>query len=264
MINKNDMHTNPLIHCITNPISINQCANAILAVGAKPIMAEHPKEVLEITKTADALLLNIGNITDARMEAMPISFKEAIKRNIPVVLDIVGLACSSMRKAFVSKLLKEASPTVIKGNYSEIFALYHQEYCSSGVDADASIDEENAEKAAIFLADKYKTTILATGKKDMITDGKRLVYINNGTQQLSSVTGTGCMLGALCASYLAMEHSFDAVVYACAVLGVSGELSETLAGNGTFMQKVMDRISTITKDEIEKHVKKEEKKIDEV
>ena len=120
MNNKKDMQKKPLIHCITNPISINQCATAILAVGAKPIMAEHPKEVAEITKTADALMLNIGNITDARMEAMPIALREASKKNIPIVLDIVGLACSSLRKSFVNGLMNEAMPTVIKGNYSEI------------------------------------------------------------------------------------------------------------------------------------------------
>lgn len=264
MINKKDIETKPLIHCITNPISINQCANAVLAVGAKPIMAEHPKEALEITKTADALMLNIGNITDARMEAMPISLKEATKRGIPVVLDIVGLACSSLRKSFVKELLKQAIPTVIKGNYSEIFALYSEEYRSLGVDADSSLGVENAEKAAVFLADRYHTIILATGQKDIVTDGKRLVYINNGTEQLSSVTGTGCMLGALCASYLATDHPFDSVVYACAVLGVSGELSETALGNGTFMQTLLDRLSTVTKADIEKHWKKEEKKIGEV
>ena len=264
MINKEDMQKKPLIHCITNPISINQCANAVLAVGAKPIMAEHPKEALEITKTADALMLNIGNITDARMESMPISLKEAAKKNIPVVLDIVGLACSSLRKSFVKELLREAIPTVIKGNYSEIFALYNEEYRSSGVDAEESLDADSAEKAAVFLADRYNTIILATGQKDIITDGRRLVYVNNGTEQLSSVTGTGCMLGALCASYLAEDNSFDAVVYACAVLGVAGELSETTTGNGTFMQNLIDRLSALTKADIEKHLKKEEKKIGEV
>ncbi len=264
MTEKKFIHIKPLIHCITNPISINQCANAVLAVGAKPIMAEHPKEVKEITKTADALMLNIGNITDPRMEAMPISLREAVKKNIPVVLDIVGLACSSLRKSFVNKLLKEAMPTVIKGNYSEIFALYNEEYSSSGVDADSTLSSEDTEKAAVFLAKKYNTIILATGKKDIITNGRRLVYIKNGTEQLSSVTGTGCMLGALCAAYLTMDNYFDAVVYACAALSISGEQSETLAGNASFMQGLMNRLSTITKADIQAYMKAEEKKIDEV
>ncbi len=202
MINKNDRQSKPLIHCITNPISINQCANTVLAVGAQPIMAEHPKEVCDITRASDALMLNIGNITDARMEAMPISLKEAERKNIPVVLDVVGLACSSLRKDFISKLMKVAIPTVIKGNYSEVFALYDKGYRSLGVDADASLDVCHVTKAAKQLALKYKTVILATGQTDIITDGEKTVCVKNGTPELASVTGTGCMLGALCATFL--------------------------------------------------------------
>ena len=261
---KNDMQKTHLIHCITNPISINQCANVILSTGAKPIMAEHPQEVKGITKNADALMLNIGNITDDRMKAMPISLRAATTKNIPVVLDVVGVACSSLRKSFVKKLLKVAIPTVIKGNYSEIYSMYNEEYQSSGVDADSSVSEENAEKAAIHLSRKYNTIILATGKKDIATDGKRLVYINNGTAQLSFVTGTGCMLGALCASLLTLENSLDSVIYACALLGISGELSETVLGNASFVQNLMDKISVLTKADIEKYKKTEEKTIEEV
>lgn len=252
----------PLIHCITNPISINQCANAILAVGAKPIMAEHPKEVAEITRTADALLLNIGNITDARMTSMPISLKEAEKKKIPVVLDIVGFACSSLRREFVNELMKIAVPMVIKGNYSEIFTLYDAKYRSLGVDSDECIDAETAQKAAVSLARKFDTTILATGETDIITDGNRLVHLHNGTKQLSEITGTGCMLGALCTAYLAMDNSFDSVVYACGMLGISGEMSETTAGNGTFMQRIINHLSVLTKDDIQKHLKKEKKKLE--
>lgn len=248
----------PLIHCITNPISINQCANAILAVGASPVMAEHPKEAAEITRTADALMLNIGNITDARMEAMPISLEEAAKKKIPVVLDIVGFACSSLRRELVDKLLRNAVPTLIKGNYSEIFALLHKEYSAFGVDADDFPDKNEIKASAIKLARKYNTIILATGKTDIITDGKRLVCLHNGTKQLSEITGTGCMLGALCASYLAEDNSFNSVVYACGMLGITGEMAETTIGNGTFMQRLMDCLSVITKAEIEKYLKKEE------
>ena len=125
----------PLVHCITNPISINQCANAVLAVGAKPIMAEHPKEVEEITNVADALVLNLGNITDARMESMLISAKTASENNIPFVVDAVGISCSALRRDYIKRIIKY-KPKVIKGNYSEIKALYDSEYKSAGVDAD--------------------------------------------------------------------------------------------------------------------------------
>ena len=95
----------PLIHCITNPISINQCANAVLAAGARPIMAEHPAEVKEITESADALVLNLGNITDVRMESMEIALRAAKEKGIPVVLDAVGTACSGLRRKFAARLL---------------------------------------------------------------------------------------------------------------------------------------------------------------
>lgn len=252
----------PLIHCITNPISINQCANAILAVSAQPIMAEHKKEAAEITETADALLLNIGNITDMRMESMPIALTAAAKKNIPIVLDIVGLACSTLRKEFVKKLLTIATPTVIKGNYSEIFSLYSNDYRSVGVDSDASLSEKNAQKAALFSAKKYKCIILATGKRDIVTDGKRIVYVGNGTKQLSAVTGTGCMLGALCAAYLAKDNCFNSVVYACAVLGISGEFAKTPDGNGSFVWHLTDEISKITDSDVQKYMKTEEIEID--
>ena len=236
----------PLIHCITNPISINQCANGILAIGARPMMAEHPKEVREITETAGALMLNLGNITDARMESMKISLLTAKEKNIPVMLDAVGIACSKLRRDYIAELLEIGIPTVIKGNYSEVYALYHDAYHSSGVDADASINAEAITHAAAELARKYHTTILASGKTDIVTDGTRIVQVKNGTSQLSAVTGTGCLLGALCGAYLAVCADMNAAVTACAVLGICGQLAETPKGSGSFMVNLMDVLSTLT------------------
>ena len=112
-IRKNVWQNEPLIHCITNPISINQCANGILAVGARPMMAEHPGEVTEITRTAQALMLNLGNITDVRMESMQLSATIAREQNIPFLLDAVGIACSNLRREYVHNLLNIAVPTVM-------------------------------------------------------------------------------------------------------------------------------------------------------
>ena len=252
----------PLIHCITNPISINQCANAVLAIGARPIMAEHPKEVREITDTADALMLNLGNITDARMTSMQISAQAAKEKNIPILLDAVGIACSKMRRDYVCDLLRTAMPTVIKGNYSEINALYHEAYRSSGVDADAALDERTLDRVAAQLARAYHTVILASGKVDIVTDGTRLVHIKNGTPQLSGITGTGCMLGALTTAYLAVKPGMDAVVTACAVLGICGQLSETDRGSGSFMMNLMDALSTLKNAEIEQLMDMEEIEIE--
>lgn len=252
----------PLIHCITNPISINQCANAVLAVGARPIMAEHPKEVKEITDTASALMLNLGNITDARMTSMQISAQAAAERPIPILLDAVGIACSKMRRDYVCDMVKMTMPTVIKGNYSEINALYHENYCSSGVDADTTLDERALDRVAVELARAYHTVILASGKVDIVTDGARLVHIKNGTPQLSGITGTGCVLGALTAAYLSMKPDMDAAITACVMLGVCGQLSETDRGSGSFMMNLMDALSTVKDTDIEQHMDMEEIEIE--
>ena len=254
----------PLIHCITNPISINQCANAVLAVGARPIMAEHPKEVGEITETAGALMLNLGNITDARMASMQISAQAAKERQIPILLDAVGIACSGLRRDYACGLIRTAMPTVIKGNYSEINALYHMAYRASGVDADAALDIRTVDRAALELARRGHTVILASGKVDIVTDGTRLVHIKNGTAQLSEITGTGCMLGALCAAYLSVSPDMDAAVMACVILGVCGQLAETGRGPGSFMVNLMDALATVQNADIEKYLDMEEISIEEL
>lgn len=257
-IRKTAKQTQPLIHCITNPISINQCANGILAIGARPMMAEHPKEVSEITRTAQALMLNLGNITDVRMESMLISAKTANKIELPILLDAVGIACSTLRREYIRELLNTATPTVIKGNYSEIQALYRDSYRSSGVDADSSLDIQTMDYAAISLARSLGTVILASGKVDIVTDGKCLYHIHNGTPLLSQVTGTGCLQGALCASYLSAKPGIEAVITGSSVLGICGELARTDCGTGTFLCSLMDKLSTLTDTEIEQNLNMEE------
>lgn len=251
-----------LIHCITNPISINQCANAILAVGGRPIMAEHPKEVSEITATAGALMLNLGNITDVRMEAMRLSARTAAEQGTPILLDAVGVACSKLRRDYACDLLEAVTPAVIKGNYSEINALYQERYRASGVDADAALDAQTVERAAAALARTRHTVVLASGKVDLVTDGMRLIRVRNGTPQLSCVTGTGCMLGALTAAYLSAASGLDAAVTACTVLGVCGQLAETERGSGSFMVGLLDALSTLQDAELERYMDLEEIEIE--
>lgn len=248
----------PLIHCITNPISIHQCANGILAVGARPMMAEHPKEAAQITQTAQVLMLNLGNITDARMESMSVSAQTARQAGIPILLDAVGIACSTLRREYVLELLKDGIPDVIKGNYSEIWALYRNDYHSSGVDADAALDVRGAQEAAVCLARRYRTIILASGKVDVVTDGNRVYHIHNGTPQLSQITGTGCLQGALCAAYLSAGSGIEAVITGCAVLGICGELAQTDRGSGTFLTNLMDALSTLTDGQLRQNLKLEE------
>lgn len=263
-IRKTVRQNQPLIHCITNPISINQCANAILAIGARPMMAEHPKEVSEITGTAQALMLNIGNITDARMESILISAKTAQKTGIPFLLDAVGIACSTLRREFVWELLSTAMPTVIKGNYSEIQALYRESYRSSGVDADSGLDTHTLDRAALSLARSLGTMILASGKVDIVTDGNRLYHICNGIPQLSHITGTGCLQSALCAAYLSAKSGMEAVITGCSVLGICGELAQTDRGTGTFLCNLMDCLYTLTDADLKEKLKLEEINIEKI
>lgn len=254
-IRKSVKDQNPLVHCITNPISINQCANAVLAVGASPIMAEHPEEVAEITSTAKALVLNLGNITDVRMKSMLISSEVAYKNGIPFVIDAVGIACSRLRYDFLHKLLKY-KPSLIKGNYSEVNSLYNRAYKSSGVDAKLT-DEKTITEAAVWLAKKYECIVLASGKTDIVTDGDRFFCIKNGTPSLAGITGTGCMLGVLCGCYLSVRNNIYGVIAACSVLGICGELAKTDAGNGTFFINLLDKLSNLSDTDIEKNLRME-------
>lgn len=247
----------PLIHCITNPISINQCANTVLAVSARPVMAEHPLEVEEITSTASALMLNLGNISDVRMESMKLAAGTASLRAIPIVFDAVGVACSSLRRAYTLDFIKKTAPTVIKGNYSEILALTDSKYLSEGVDADKNLEFAAALNAAVALSEGSGSIVLASGKTDIVTDGKSVIIIKNGSPMLSSITGTGCMLGALTACFLSgtsADNSLTAAALACAYLGICGELAETEKGSGSFSLNLFDRLSSSDMDVIKERL----------
>ena len=123
----------PLVHCITNPISINDCANAVLALGAKPIMAEHPLETADIAASAEALCVNLGNITDVRLEGITAAAQSANKNNVPIIIDAVGVTCSSLRKRFCLDFINKFKPDIIKGNAAEIKALAGESFAAKGI-----------------------------------------------------------------------------------------------------------------------------------
>lgn len=254
LINAFENKSGGLIHCITNPISINQCANAILALSAKPIMAEHPCEVREITASSDALLLNLGNITDVRIKSMKKSAKTANKAGIPVVIDAVGTACSRLRRKFAHKLISKYNVDIIKGNYSEIYALYNDFYTGVGVDGDENLNCSKVAEISKMLAQKYRCVILASGKIDIITDGESVYFLHNGTPQMSQVTGMGCMLGAICTVFSARCDAFLSAILACAVMTICAE--RVSSPNGSFTAKLIDEISMF-KSEYLKEIKLE-------
>lgn len=253
----------PLIHCITNPISINDCANFVLATGAKPIMAEHPLEVEEITSRANALAVNIGNITDARLKSIRLSAKKASELNIPWIIDIVGVNCSKLRFNYAKELINNLYPSVIKGNMSEIKAISYIENTENhgkGIDvtkADATTNENISENILIVknLANKYNTVIIASGKIDIITDGNIVYTVENGCNTMSLITGTGCILNVLTAAMLSVSEPLTAGVMAASLLGVAGELADSSKGTGTFKLSLLDVVSTMTPEKMNKYAK---------
>lgn len=253
----------PLIHCITNPISINDCANILLAIGARPIMAEHPDEVAEITAIAKGLALNLGNITDARMASMKISAGAAKDKGIPFVFDLVGLSCSRLRQKYAKELLQIAVPDIIKGNISELRTLLGLPTTPGmGIEAGQKemVTKENAlEYAKLFQkqAREYHTVLLATGPIDLVVSSEEAYIIANGSNALASITGTGCMNNVLAGACLAGVHGISsqttnntlAAILSCLLLGIAGENIQDIylnQGPGSFHYSLMDSISKLT------------------
>ncbi len=252
-IKKNIKSRKPLIHCITNPISINDCANMVLATGGKPIMAEHPLEVAEITSVSKALGVNLGNITDIRMESMLISGKVAFKNKIPQVIDLVGVGCSKLRLDYGRKYIEECHPDVIKGNMSEIKSIYGLESNAKGIDVGVCdvITENNLDENIKMLKSLSLETgsiIVATGIIDIITNGIHTYLISNGCEMLSMITGTGCMLNVLIASYISSGDVLGGVILAVGLMGICGELSQNVKGTGSFRVELLDNIFSISDD----------------
>ena len=248
----------PLIHCITNPISIHGCANMILAVGARPMMAEHPLEVEEITKTAGALMLNLGNITDVRIESMKRSVRTAAKEGIPVLLDLVGVSCSKIRMELAMELIEKGKIQILKGNISELLAIAGQPFHGTGIDAgaeDAMTGDNEEERKEIFrkVSKKTGSVLLATGAKDLLVDQNRCLILENGVPELSGITG---MVGALSAAFLAQRDPFVAALLGTSVMGIAGEIAaKRSTGPGSFQMELLDAVAGLTQEELEARIR---------
>ncbi|WP_072902050.1 hydroxyethylthiazole kinase [Hathewaya proteolytica] len=250
----------PLIHCITNPISINDCANVILSVGGKPIMAEHPKEVAEITAVSKSLAVNLGNITDVRMESMMISGKTALLNHIPSVIDVVGVACSNLRMVYAREFIQQCKPSVIKGNMSEIMAICGLQNNAKGIDA----GEEDCAQCKNYekilrqiskLSEETGAVIAVTGKTDIVCSRKTIYEIRNGCDMLPLITGTGCMVNALIGACLQKEYIAESVILAMAIMGIAGEKTSKVKGTGSFRVGLMDNIYVISEKDIRENLK---------
>ena len=245
----------PIVHCITNYVTANDCANLLLACGASPVMADAPKEAAEITAGSQALVLNLGTIGKDRFSAMLQAGEQANLLDIPVVLDPVGVGASAFRRNCAAQLLKEIRFAAIRGNLAEMQTVAGAQKQFAGIDA--SPDEtEDAPALAQTLADRFQTVIMLTGKTDTVTDGKTVIRIRSGHPVMRQITGAGCMLSALTGAFLAIERSAKCCAAAALTMGLAGKaaaecLTET-GGNASCRNGLIDAVFRMTDAVLEK------------
>ncbi len=249
----------PLVQCITNFVTVNDCANIILASGGSPTMASHPLEVEEAVRNVQALVCNMGAID--KLDSMILAGKEANRLGKPVIFDPVGAGGTQLRRDTVKRLLEEVHFGVIRGNASEIRYLAGQQTAGSGVDV-SDLDEINEESLsaavamAAALAERLDSVIAISGKIDLISNGKETCVLRNGCATMARITGSGCMLtsliGAFCGAY---EDSYLAACSAMAAMGISGEIAEEKrlrngTGNATFRNDLIDAVFYLTEEQM--------------
>lgn len=237
----------PLVHCITNYVTVNDCANVLLAIGASPIMSDEEKDVEDIVSICSALVINIGTLNQRTVKSMLLAGKKANKLGIPVVLDPVGNGASKFRTETTNTILKEIKLAAIKGNISEIKMIYSGIASTRGVDAGLADKDtiENKIKIAQELSKKIGCIIAITGKTDVVADGKLVYTIDNGSAKMGNITGAGCMCTCLVGSFLgAFDNKLEATVSAIAVMGIAGELADKQnIGTGSFRTGLIDQLS---------------------
>jgi len=259
---QNVQETCPLIHNITNYVTVNDCANVLLAAGASPIMSDDAAEVEEITSICGGLNINIGTLNARTIPSMLLAGKKANLLSHPVVLDPVGAGASALRTQTALNLLSDVQLTVIRGNMSEVKTLALGQGSTRGVDADIAdrVTEENLPQAVAFakaFAQKTGAIVAITGAIDIVADADTAYAIFNGHPMMSSVTGTGCMLSALTAAYVTANPTepLKATAAAVALMGYAGEIAyERLSqrdGNSTYRNYIIDAICRMDGDMLE-------------
>ena len=252
----------PLVHCITNYVTVNDCANALLAAGAAPVMSHAEEETAEVTAHGAALLLNLG--ATEYYPSMYISGDEARRLSIPAVIDPVGVGGSSYRRREALEMIKRFRPAAVRGNLSEIRALITGNRTTSGVDiAEADRIGDVASAAAAAVSDFARThgaIVIASGASDIITDGRVTWLLKNGSPLMSRITGSGCMSSAVLGAFMAAERSAESAAAACALMSIAGEIAgeQTEAageGPGSFRVRLIDNIYLMNHEEIAKRLR---------
>lgn len=236
----------PLVHCLTNYVSMPLVANALLAVGASPVMARAEEEVGEIVRRAAAVVLNIGTPESSTVCAMKIAARTAAEVGVPVVFDPVGVGATAFRKDLVKDLLNICRPTIIRGNASEIRALPGLHTAAAGVDA--CQNETDVEVLAVQLSQHLGAVVVASGETDIVTDGQNTLHLFGGHDLMRRVTGTGCAATAIIAACAAVEpDAFKAATIAARLMKQAGEAAaKTAKGPGSFAVNLLDELERLT------------------
>jgi hydroxyethylthiazole kinase len=247
----------PLVHNITNYVVMNNTANALLAVGASPIMAHAQEEVREMVQISSSLVINIGTLSPAWIQAMEIAVDQAQKTKTPWVLDPVGYGASAIRNQTVADLCKIAPPAILRGNASEIMGIAAQAGAIKGVDSTAASHE--ALEAARLLVNVWNNTISISGAVDHVASAGRLTQIHNGSALMTQVTGMGCTATAINGACLGVcDDTHLAAVSAMALMGVCGNMAaEKAQGPGSFQMHFLDALYQISPDDLEQRLKLE-------
>ena len=245
----------PLVHNITNYVVMNNTANALLSLGASPVMAHAVEEVEDMVTIASALVINMGTLSPNWVEAMIKAGKAAKTKGIPVVFDPVGVGATPYRNEVAAQILKEVGPTIIRGNASEIMALKGAAQQTKGVDSTA--DSNSALDSAKSLAKEYNAVAIISGAEDFITDGTEVLSITNGSELMPKVTGMGCTATAVVAAFAAVNsNQLQACAHAMAVMGITGELAAQKAnGPGTLQLHFLDVIHSLSEADIQQTFK---------
>lgn len=264
----NVRQTCPLIHNITNYVTVNDCANIIIACGASPIMSDDQNEVEEITSVCNGLNINIGTLNSRTIDSMFIAGKKANQLGHPVVLDPVGAGASTLRTQTAIKLLDQVKFAVIRGNISEIKTLAFGSGTTKGVDADVAdkVSEQNLDSVVEFakqFAKKTGAVIAITGAIDIVADAQKAYCIKNGHPMMSDITGTGCQLSAMTTAFVTANKNnvLNATAAAVVAMGLAGEIAHdrlsAMDGNSSYRNYIIDAIYNMTPDMLEKGAKYE-------
>lgn len=254
--------TRPLVHHITNYVTVNDCANITLGIGGSPVMADAIDEAADIAGIAGSVVLNMGTLNERTIPSMLAAGKAANAKGVPVVFDPVGAGASKLRNDTAASLISEVKLSVLRGNISEIRFVAGLSSQTKGVDASESdaTDADNAGKIAKELAQKLGCVVVVSGAVDTVSDGNKIIYIENGHPMLGNLTGTGCMCSSLVGSFCgaAKDELFLAAAAAMLCMGIAGELAYERAGNlgsGSFHVALHDAISRMSAETLEKLAK---------